>query len=326
MESRAHPFSQAAASYRRSSGSRRTTRSHDAVGLPALLVHRPDPAGPGRLHGLPKHPAGRRPQAGGEEAPVRPRRRGRTARGRPRRRPATTTTATISCSPWRAGSFPARSTPTRASRSSPRPSRSRRTPRCCSSTPCGVRLSRWSSRCTPTAMAARPSRLAAAPTMTRPRSSRGRCSRARSSWRRGPTNRSAAVRTKLRPSRCSSERTPRPRRGFAAVGYLHLGERPERHLWGAGGWFARVHGVASQAIADTTVTPDRERASRSSTIRATSPRGASRRHRSSREPPRSRLLARTGGRRHRGRARHSFHQRPPGSTPVLRAHAASPRH
>ena len=44
-----------------------------------------EPARVGHLHGLPAHPSGRRPQAGGKEAAKLPRRRGRAARVPPRR-------------------------------------------------------------------------------------------------------------------------------------------------------------------------------------------------------------------------------------------------
>ena len=66
----------------RSSGSKRIAASTRCGRPRAGQAHRPDPAHAGRLHGLPEHPSGRRPQARGEEAPKLPRRRGRTSRGR----------------------------------------------------------------------------------------------------------------------------------------------------------------------------------------------------------------------------------------------------
>ena len=42
----------------------------DAAGVAPLVAHRPDPAGACGVHGLQEQPAGRRPEAGGEEAPI----------------------------------------------------------------------------------------------------------------------------------------------------------------------------------------------------------------------------------------------------------------
>ena len=60
----------------------RLQRLHDAPGLAPQLADRSDPAGQGRVHGLPLDAAGRRAQAGRAEAAVLARGRGRTARGR----------------------------------------------------------------------------------------------------------------------------------------------------------------------------------------------------------------------------------------------------
>ena len=53
-----------------------------AAGFPPVVAHRADPPGQGGVHVLQEHPAGRRPEAGGEEAAKLPRRRGRAAGGR----------------------------------------------------------------------------------------------------------------------------------------------------------------------------------------------------------------------------------------------------
>ena len=103
--------------------------------------------------------------------------------------------------------------PTRSSWSSPRPSRSRRKPRRCWSTASGPRPRRWPSRFTPTATATPPARLAAAPTMTKPRSVSGRCSPGRSSWRRSRPSPGAGVGKKLRGCRSSSGRSSVSARG-----------------------------------------------------------------------------------------------------------------
>ena len=55
------------------------------AGVAALLAHRAETSGEGRVHGLPEHPPGRRPEAGGQEAAKLPGGGGRAARGRPRR-------------------------------------------------------------------------------------------------------------------------------------------------------------------------------------------------------------------------------------------------
>ena len=54
---------------------------HEA-GVAAVVAHRADPPGEGGVHVLPEHPAGRRPEAGGQEAAKLPGRRGGAAGGR----------------------------------------------------------------------------------------------------------------------------------------------------------------------------------------------------------------------------------------------------
>ena len=55
---------------------------HDETGVAPVLAHRANPARQGRVHVLPEHAAGQRPEAGGEETAELPRRRGRVAGGR----------------------------------------------------------------------------------------------------------------------------------------------------------------------------------------------------------------------------------------------------
>ncbi len=54
---------------------------HHAAGVAALLAHRAGPPGEGGVPGLPEHAAGRRPEAGGQEAPELPDGGGGAARG-----------------------------------------------------------------------------------------------------------------------------------------------------------------------------------------------------------------------------------------------------
>ena len=62
------------------------------AGVAAVVAHRADPPGEGRVHELPQHAAGRRAEAGGEEDAELPRRRGRAAGGRAGRLRGTTAT------------------------------------------------------------------------------------------------------------------------------------------------------------------------------------------------------------------------------------------